>query len=160
MSKALEEIALIRLRVTELKNKKSELLLRKKPIEAELSQLSNRVKSQNSHRTRLSPEEYRQICGRQAALKKKLAQIEVDITPISAEIRRLHADEDLIRADSGMQISNIVQSTGGDVDFLRKVAQIRDYWQQFAGDQTRVNSMRIMAAQFAEQLTSAISHTE
>lgn len=152
-----EEMALIRLQISELKTKKSELLIRKKPIEAELSQLAGRVHSSKTHRTRLTPDEYRQICGRQATLKRKLAEIEVAINPLSSEIRALCAQEDILRASCGMTVGGVGERSSGDGDLVARLTEIRDYWQQFAGDQTRVNSMRIMAAQFADEVTGALA---
>lgn len=150
-------MALLRLQIAELKNKKGALSIKKKPMEAELAQLAARVRSSNSHRARLTPEEYRQICGRQSTLKRKIAELEVEMSPISAEIRALCAHEDVIRASHGLQIGGTREYSSGDADVVQRVIAIRDEWQQFAGDQTRVNSMRIMAAQFAEDLTAALA---
>lgn len=152
-----EEMALLRLQISELKTKKSELLIKKKPIEAELSQLAGRVHSSKTHRTRLSPDEYRQICGRQSTLKRKLAEIEVAINPLSSEIRGLCAQEDILRASCGMSVGGVGEQSSSEGDLVARLSEIRDYWQQFAGDQTRVNSMRIMAAQFADEVTGALS---
>mgnify|MGYP002132211759 FL=1 len=152
-----EQIALLRLQISELKTKKNALSLGRKPIEAELSQLAGRVRSANTHKTRLTPEEYRQICGRQQKLKRKLAEIEVAINPLSSEIRRLCAEEDILRASCGMSISGVGEQSSGDGDLAKRLADIRDRWQQFAGDQTRVSSMRVMAAQFADDLNAVLS---
>lgn len=157
MSKVMEEIALIRMRISELKAKRAEILIKKKPIEAEMGQLKARLKSQQTHKTRLTPDEFRSICGRQAKLRNKIAEIEVTLNPINTEIRNLCSEEDCLRAGNGIALSNIHDYASRDMDLLRKISDIRDQWQQFAGDQTRVNSMRIMAAQFADQLTSALT---
>ena len=43
-----------------------------------------------------------------------------------------------------------------EIGLLCEIEVVRDYYQEFAGDFTRVNSMRLMAAQFAKHLSSLI----
>ena len=138
-----------------IQNKRAKLIEIKAPIELELSQLTAKVRGANSYHTRLSPDEYRKTVNRQQILKKKLADVLAQMNPLKARLRELAPLENIeykkIKVDSVKQIKNTE-----DVS-RTQIVELRDKWLCFAEDQTRVNSMRIMAAQFARELTEILA---
>ena len=85
------ELAELSLESVDVQNKHQALLLKRKLIEAELSALKSRVRGANTHKTRLSNENYRQITNRQAVLAKKMAEIDVAVAPLKARLREIGA---------------------------------------------------------------------
>jgi len=157
------ERAELELKASAIKAQHMDLMAKKKPIELELSGLKSRVVSSNTHKTRLSPEDYRAICNRQQVLKKKLMQIEMLGGPLKQELRDVAA---LISMSYAMQneempaMVKIPEDRLNNVLLRNLVIQLRDKWIGFAEDQTRVNSMRVMAAQFSRELTEIISKND
>lgn len=157
------ERAELEMKAAAIKARHINLMLKKKPIELELSGLKSRVVSSNTHKTRLSPEDYRAICNRQQVLKKKLLEIEMLGGPLKQELRDIGS---LVTMSYAMQneempaIVKIPEDRLHNVLLRNLVIQLRDKWIGFAEDQTRVNSMRVMAAQFSRELTEIISKND
>lgn len=54
--------------------------------------------------------------------------------------------------------SKAIPSCSQDNEFYKNhIKELRDKWMMFSEDQTRVNSMRIMASQFSRELTEILS---
>lgn len=154
------EHAELELKAATIKAQHVNLMLKKKPIELELSGLKSRVLSSKTHRTHLSPEDYRAICNRQQVLKKKLAEIEIQGGPLKQELRDVSALSTMSYAMRNKEMPAMVKIPEDklhNVLLRNSVIRLRDKWIGFAEDQTRVNSMRVMAAQFSRELTEIIS---
>jgi predicted nucleic acid-binding Zn-ribbon protein len=136
--------------------RRTPLILAMQKLDAERTTLNGRVKSSNGHRTRLSPEEYRQICNRQSVISRKKTEILNELAPLKTKLRDLESLSTQFRAQMGI-LSPREQSIER-VDILRpSVVAIRDKWLGFAEDQTRVSSMRLMASQIARELTDLLA---
>ncbi len=154
------EHAELELKASAIKAQHVNLMMKKKPIELELAGLKSRVLSSKTHATRLSPEDYRAICNRQQALKKKLLEIEMQGGPLKQELRDVAALSTMSYAMRNKEMPamlKIPEDKLHNVLLRNSVIQLRDKWIGFAEDQTRVNSMRVMAAQFSRELTEIIS---
>lgn len=145
---------------TELKNQKEKINLTLTAIRLELSQLLSKVRGANSYHTRLTPDEYRRICNKQQVLKKKIADAEFQLAPIKKRLVEIGAamsiEYEKNKNNEQMQERSIKVNNFESIPRDQIVAT-RDKWLSFAEDQTRVNSMRVMAAQFARELTEILA---
>ena len=156
------ELAELSLESVDVKNKHSAIVIKRKPIEAELASLTGRVRGSYSHRNRISQEDYRQLVNRQTVLKRQLAEMEVAAAPLKARLREIGALSTLyyatridVRADEAMKAA-----MPADSQIRKTIIWLRGKWLAFAEDQTRVNSMRVMAAQFSRELTDILAAPE
>ncbi len=165
MSTLVVDIANLAIQTNEILEQRSLILAKKKPIEAELSALAGRVRGSYSHRNRLSQEDYRQIVNRQTVLKRKLAEIEVEAAPLKTKLREIGLLSTLHYATRHEEIAKErTEAAATSIDpaaAMRKaIADLRGQWLAFAEDQTRVNSMRVMAAQFSRELTDLLGDVQ
>ena len=147
------EIANLSFEASQIKLKHAELTEKTRAIDVELSNLKSRVISSKTHKTRLSAEEFRQICNRQQVLKRKKAEVESMANPLKAKLREIAALQSIGYAT----LEKDIPSVDPELSIRKSVTDIRDRWMNFAEDQTRVNSMRIMAAQFSRELTEVLT---
>jgi chromosome segregation ATPase len=155
------EIANLNMESVDLKNKHAALVAQMKPIQGELASLKNRARTSNTHMTRLSPADYRQLCNRQTVLTRKLAELEVQASPLKARLREVGALSTLYYATrTGERADSSAASVATAADMRRAIVELRGQWLAFAEDQTRVNSMRVMAAQFSRELTDILAAPE
>ena len=159
MSKISEQLFNTNVEIIKLKDELDLVNKKRMSIQTTLAKLSLRVRSSNTSRTRLSPEEYRAICNEQSKLKTKLLKIEEEGMSIKKKIRELNAIETYERIEARKSISALNESkTLNQIGVNEiKIISLRDKWLNFAEDQTRVNSMRVMAAQFARELTELLA---
>jgi hypothetical protein len=147
------EVYSARVQVNRLQDKLADLGGRKRTLEVRLSEMGDRVRL--SGRRGLPPDIYRQICVEQGKLKKRILDIEREIQPLSREKRDWFAILDEL--EHRARAAGILPA-GEDSSTLRgRIVEIRDRYLDFAEDQTRVNSMRVMAAEFANCLTQAMA---
>lgn len=127
-------------RVTELHRQKSAVCQRKAEIQAALAALTSEVRGKH-----VAPRRYDAVCREQDALKSELAGIERQIIALAHEIR----------------IASLEANAPSDDTPTRKAAiptlvALRDEYEAFAADATRVSSMRRMASEFTMKLTRII----
>lgn len=139
----------------QLLEKKNALTIAKVDIQAKLSALRNRLRLQG----RLLPKlEYTQICQRQDQLKKKIVEIEKEIAPIKNRMTEIGNAEHLFHAQQEkeqMEASRGLEVFASPV-IVQELVSLRQQYQEFAADLTRVSSMRQMAADFVIKLSRII----
>ena len=120
---------------------KEQLNATKRKCELELSGIKTKIRGSYGGGVRLSREQYISLCNRQHALKGQLFDICQKLKPLQERQREL---------------GGVVDSDAADT-VATQLVEMRNRWIAFAEDHTRVNSMRMMAAQFARELTDVIS---
>lgn len=125
--------------IVRLKNKKAELAIAKSDIQAKLAE----IKADCG--VMLEDTVYQKRMKERASYLQMVADIERQIKPINEEIRRLSLEK-----DQGTQY-NISQRS-----IVESLVIIRDEYQSFAADKSRVGSMRQMAAEFVLKLNPII----
>jgi len=126
---------------------KDELILDKKELEADMSEINNSIRSRNHA---LPQEEYKALCKKQDEIKRKLVEYQGKINEVKTEIQKKNLMKDEISAEIRKD---------SPTDVLSAITSLKDYYVNFASDKTRVSSLRAMAAQFAEELESIIKAT-
>jgi hypothetical protein len=153
------EIYAIKTQIADLKDRASELSLAKRKLETELQTLSNRVRKSSGL---LPGNEYKNICSRQIIVKKNILEIENKIAPIKSELRRWYAMEDEARVKANLSFTDNrsapVTGNAGDKEdkFRHRIIELRNEYLNFSEDSTRINSMRLMSSQIANELTAAL----
>ena len=128
------------LKINALHSQKSTLCQRKAEIQKELSALTAQVRGK-----RVSPSHYDNVCREQEGLKTELAGIERQVIELASEIRELS-----IEANAPHEGSDAKRGV------IPVLVELRDEYEAFAADATRVSSMRRMAAEFSMKLTRII----
>lgn len=159
MNTQIIEIAELRLQSVDIKNKHAAITVKRKHLEAELASLNARIRTAKTHKYRLNPEEYRSICNRQTVIKKRIAELETQAEPLKAKLREIAAHSAMCYAigeEDGLSLTDTTPDNKMRIDII----ELRGRWLAFAEDQTRVNSMRVMASQFSRELTDILSKYE
>lgn len=142
--------------IADLKEKCGVLAIRKRTLEIELTTLNNRIRGT---KYRLPKVEYENVVRRQKKIKEQFLEIEKEREPLNQELKRWYAMEDELRvkANIGLTVDGIRQDTVVmESPIKNKIIQLRNTHLQFAEDNTRISSMRLMAAQFANELTEIL----
>ena len=120
----------------ELSLQRDTLVLSKREHETQLISIKNLVRVSG----RMPTDKYRQCCDSQATHARAILHIEDQLRPIKARLRELsdasHAEQQVINAN-GVPAKSIVAD----------LVALRDDYQRFAADGTRVSSMRQMSAE-------------
>lgn len=141
----------LQMELADVEDKRANLLSEKRKFEAEMQGLNNRVRSSPG---RLPQAEYKAICKRQERVRSLIIETQEKLGPVNTEHRRVTAmiralDEPVNKEKEPVVVANPARHVG-------RLVMLRNKYLQFAEDQTRVNSMRVMAAQFANELTAII----
>ena len=123
-----------------LHRQKVALCQRKAEIQAALSAFTAEVRGK-----RVQAGRYEHVCREQVGLKNELAGIERQLGELVQNIRDLSIESKVPAKDAG---------TGRSV--IPVLVGLRDEYEAFAADATRVSSMRRMAAEFGMKLTRII----
>lgn len=126
--------------INELNKQKSILCQRKIEIQAELSAWNNKIKGKH-----LKSKMYDSVCQNQQSLKDELVGIEKQLIGLSSEMRDLNT----LKENPDVKNNN-------RLGIIRILVALRDEYESFAADATRVSSMRRMAAEFSVKLTKII----
>lgn len=138
--------------INALKDKQRALADKKRAMETELSVARNRIRS-----ARLSHDEYVGICRKQNQLRTEIIKVEQALTPIKSELRHWYAIEAEMRVQVMMRHGHSGDfRVDENAPLVDKVIALRSVYLNFAEDHTRVNSMRMMAAEFANELTKIL----
>lgn len=131
--------------VTQLSNQKTELAARKVEICNQLSQLRNRVRVSG----RMKNGDYQFVCQEQNNLKDELTEIEIQIGKTKMRLREIAEINQTRWAKRNDEIET-------PKSIIMELAAIREHYQKFSADATRVSSMRTMAADFAIKIDGVI----
>lgn len=91
--------------------------------------------------------EYLRVCQEQENLKKEKRVIEKELHSFKQELRTLNRDLDMLTIEIKRTPVEKVETD---------LVSLRDKYADFASDQTRVSSTRIMAAKFVEELNDLL----
>lgn len=125
--------------IVRLKNKKAGITVAKSDIQAKLAEIKAECGMN------MEDSKYQKKMKERASYLQMLAEIERQVIPINEEIRRLSLEKD--------------QSTNYNVSqksIVELIVAVREEYQAFAADKTRVGSMRQMAAEFVVKLNPII----
>jgi hypothetical protein len=123
------------------------LAFKKRTFDTELSAINGRIRSGG----RLPQQEYAGHCRRQTWLKQQILDIEKLLGPLKAEKVRWRLLREEINVESGMPFKSHNREQNPAV--REEIVKLRSRYLSFAEDHTRVNSMRLMAGEFASELT-------
>lgn len=131
--------------ILDLKKKKSKFVEKKIKKQLKASELKDILN--NPH---LEKEDYTNAIDKRIKVKNSLSELEGLIIEINIEIgtkrKLLIAVSDHLRGKKQIGVS--------EDGTLKKIAIIKEKYSQFAADNTRVSSMRIMAAKFVRELSA------
>lgn len=125
--------------------RKAELVDMKRQEEQSLFVLKNMVRT-----GRLTPAKYNEVCASQFKHMKQVRIIEKELGEIKA---KLNAMVLLERAQLETVYDNL---TAPPNETLQAIVDLRNQYQAFSADVTRIASMRTMAADFAIKLAAVI----
>jgi hypothetical protein len=132
-----------------LERKRDELLVDKKKHETQLSTIKQLVRDSG----RMEDSKYRQCCQAQSRHVQAIAKIEGLLAPIKHELREI-----IVQEFEDRQVSIEVRAV--ETIRLKQTVQalvaLREQYQRFAADHTRVSSMREMTAKFVLDLNEII----
>jgi DNA repair ATPase RecN len=124
----------------ELHETRSTLSSQKIHLQGELSELNSRVRGKRIH-----PMEYQKVSSRQTQIKSLISEHEKRIVELNQQIASKH-------------FAGLGGANDGN-DRLQALIALRNEYQAFAADKTRVGSMRQMAAEFVLKLNPIIKKT-
>lgn len=125
------------------------LAVQKKDIESRLTVLKNKIRCEGN----MPGEKYRQVCETQNSYSRSIVQIEKKMAPLRKRIQELaHQEHAEYRALNG----NGQHKPEDQAPIVAALVALRQYYQDFAADGTRVSSMRTMAADFVLKLNPII----
>ena len=130
--------------INKLREDYDTIVERKKEIETRLSILNSKVRSSGN----MPPTEYKNICRNQSDIKQELVDLQPQINHIKHEI----ADKEIFKEEIYDYINK-----NKPKDIVAKLEALRDSYMEFASDQTRVGSTRVMASRFTEELQEIIN---
>jgi TolA-binding protein len=126
---------------------KSGLIVDKREHETQLVLIKNAVRSGG----RLSTEKYRRLCDTQNTHNRAILAIEKQLVQVNTRLREL-AEIDNQNAEDRRTDSREMD----EKPIVQELVAIRQEYQNFAADGTRVASMRRMASEFVTKLNPII----
>jgi hypothetical protein len=146
-----ETLLAIRSEIYDLQQKREILIQEKREIQSRLTKVKNLVRTSGLMPT----EKYKQCCDAQSKYVSRIQAIEKDLGNLKLQIQKLADDEYNHRGKpSGLSVDTKPQAMGKEC--IESLVALREKYQQFSADHTRVSSMRTMAAEFAFQLNPII----
>lgn len=123
-----------------------DLILQKKTAEVELAKIKNKIRT----RGKMPQGQYDSLAQNQDKLNSTVLQIQRLINPIKEKLRQKHLMAEEIRV--------IIQENDKESDeLINKLVALRDKYNEFSSDGTRVGSTRIMASKFVEEINTLIA---
>lgn len=132
-------------KVALLKAKRSTLVNEKSTIIRELAEINGACS-----RT-LARRDYQDKQERRGVLVAALQGIEQQLSDLNAEISSTAAETPSDKKQTGVDVA-------GQRPIVHELVELREHYEAFAADPTRVSSTRIMAAEFTGKLTQIIRH--
>lgn len=148
------EIKEARSRIADFERQRVKIAARSNSLRTQLGKIKRRL-HQAPEQTHVEFEEYYR---KKLSIIEELSQCEKTATAIKAEQQRWRMIADSVERhalDEMRQKGNIF-GVATDSPVRQEIEYLCNKYLNFAEDQTRVNSMRIMAAQFANELTDIL----
>jgi len=132
----------------ELQVKRDALLENKREHELKLLAIKNAIRTNG----RMSGGTYQQYCSSQLSHVRALQFIDNQLRPLKARMKELN-DADYNRRQGNGDAPLVVDAPSS---LVAELSVLREHYQKFAADGTRISSMRQMAAEFALKLDGII----
>ena len=142
---AIEDVLKLEMRMHTIMKERVPFVDRKIDIDARLSQLNEMVKGKT-----LPQNKYNKYCIEQNSLKREKIDIDKKLKKYKDEIRDISCKREEFR------LTGKSHEGDGVLSIVKAIVALRDEYESFAGDHTRVSSMRTMAANFSKQLSLII----
>jgi hypothetical protein len=137
--------------IYDLKKERESLVVKKGELQVRLTKIKNLVRSSG-----LMPQEkYKQCCDSQSKYIQQMQAIEKRLGQIKLQIHKL-SDEEHFHPDNPRPLDPRPEAKPLSKEVIGALVALREKYQQFSADHTRVASMRTMAAEFAHQLNPII----
>ena len=137
-----------------LKAKRSELSVEKSEVQAKLTKIKNLIRTSG-----LMPrEKFKACCDSQNQYSAKIGKLDEQLGKLKLQIQKL-CDQDHFSsfAHIGRNLPRIAEHQHAlGKEQIQELVFLREKYQQFSADHTRVSSMRTMAAEFANALNPII----
>lgn len=131
--------------IIEMQAKKSKLGAKKAALQLQLSEYKEMLKVvPQKHIT------HAEITNKKREAINEINQVEAELAELKIAIKKRQHLKDEVEAS---KVPN-------ELPLRAEVIVLRDYYLKFAGDKTRVASMRAMAAEFAEALTKMVKKSK
>lgn len=135
---------------TEIEQKIDVAKAEKDGLLAELTAVVSEIVNCNQRLlTTLPIQEYQRVASKRARLVNDRMQIDLRMAAAKRKIAELEHGRMQVKQEDK-------QADKIDQGFITKIRELRDYYQAFSADPSRVSSMRAMAGEFAMKLTPII----
>jgi len=124
--------------INDLIDQRADMIEKKRTIETEMSNLKTKIRLGG----KMDNNVYSSICRKQYTLKKDKDFLETELAALNKIIRAKSTLKEEIRIRVNENSSDIVDSLN----------QLKAKYQEYSKDYTRVNSTRIMAANFVQEI--------
>lgn len=141
----------IELQIQSIQKERQLLVLKRKEMDLELSDINRQFKSG----IRFEQAEYKSKLKRQQAIKSEMFRLDAALRPLTEKLKEARVMRHAITIEIDSSRARLVYSSSEGKDSA--LVSLRDKYLNFAEDHTRINSMRMMAAQFANELTSIMA---
>lgn len=148
---ASRDLLAIRSEINEWKKERESLKEKKRVIQVQLTKTKNLVRSSGI----MPREKYKQCCDAQSKYVGQIQHTEKRMGEIKLQIQKLADDEHFHPENPNKPAVSLKPEPMGK-DCIEALVALREKYQQFSADHTRVSSMRTMAAEFAYQLNPII----
>ena len=141
----------IRLERHELREEMQLLKEKKRVIELQRTKIKNLIRSSGL----MPPEKYKQCCNAQSKYAEQIAHNEKRMSEIKLQLQKLADDEQLCHKKPSKPVVAVKLEPLAK-ECIEALVALREKYQRFAADHTRVSSMRTIAAEFVCQLNPII----
>ncbi|WP_448104692.1 hypothetical protein [Pedobacter panaciterrae] len=126
--------------ILDMQSKRSKLGIKKQQIQAKINEKKQMLQYVKEGET------YDELVAAKRELVAESHEIDAQLSQLKQDIKKRQLLKDEVKANE----------TPNTLPVKSELTVQRDYYLKFAGDKTRVSSMRAMAAEFAESLTKII----
>jgi hypothetical protein len=131
--------------ILELQSKRSKLGIKKQQLQADISNIKEMLKYvQQGHET------FNELVTKRKDLACQSNEIDADLADLKTQIKKRQLLKDEVA----------ISEQPKAVLYEAELTVLRDHYLNFAGDKTRVASMRAMSAEFAESITKLIKRAK
>lgn len=123
-------------------------------LQAEIAEINAAIRGR-----RLSPPDYKRKCDRQVVIKQSLVRECAHVKSINGHMRKLNARISELHV-AKVETAPVADQSASKLEAVAaKLVELRRYYLEFARDDTRVNSMRKLAAEFSSKLTEILKES-
>lgn len=128
--------------ISDIEEKKLPLVNDKRKIEVELNEVNIVLKEKH-----YSDKDFNDINSKRGRLVKQKSDIEIQLSNLKQTAKKLHTEKELLQLDLKKKPNEAIKEN---------LICLRNEYQSFASDMTRVSSMRAMASRFVEEIQSIL----